>query len=204
MTKISFNISKEQRKDFVKTIGEILGWKPVYQKTPLFGYSIGSYTVDRNNTLICPDCATSDITATLLHGLEKSGYKPAEKPRNELCIKYPSTMLSDGDIALLQNLILSKASLIRKSLGTTDLSFKRNYGELCFPWFTLSGIDNEELAYAQFVECLIKKAKCSQRICSIEKPVSNEKHAMRIFLIRLGMIGDEYKCARKILTRNLS
>lgn len=32
----------------------------------------------------------------------------------------------------------------------------------------------------------------------------NEKFAMRLFLIRLGFIGDEYKTARRILLRNLT
>jgi hypothetical protein len=37
-----------------------------------------------------------------------------------------------------------------------------------------------------------------------DKPVENEKFAFRVFLIRLGFVGDEYKTARKILLRNLS
>jgi len=34
--------------------------------------------------------------------------------------------------------------------------------------------------------------------------LENDKFAMRIFLVRLGFVGDEYKTARKILLRNLS
>ncbi len=37
-----------------------------------------------------------------------------------------------------------------------------------------------------------------------EKRVDNEKFAFRVFLIRLGFIGDDYKAARKILLSNLS
>ena len=34
--------------------------------------------------------------------------------------------------------------------------------------------------------------------------MENEKLAMRLFLVRLGFIGDEYKNARKILLKNLT
>lgn len=34
--------------------------------------------------------------------------------------------------------------------------------------------------------------------------MENAKYEMRLFLIRLGFIGDEYKTARKILLRNLT
>jgi hypothetical protein len=36
------------------------------------------------------------------------------------------------------------------------------------------------------------------------KPVENEKYSFRIWLLRLGMIGDEYKLARRVLLKNLS
>ena len=39
---------------------------------------------------------------------------------------------------------------------------------------------------------------------AVEKPIENAKFTMRLFLIRLGFIGDEYKTARKILLRNLT
>ena len=37
-----------------------------------------------------------------------------------------------------------------------------------------------------------------------EKETDNEKFAFRVFLIRLGFVGDEFKLARKILMKNLS
>jgi hypothetical protein len=36
------------------------------------------------------------------------------------------------------------------------------------------------------------------------KPTENEKYSLRIWLLRLGMIGDEYKLARRVLLKNLS
>ena len=47
-------------------------------------------------------------------------------------------------------------------------------------------------------------SKEQERISAKERPTDNEKFTFRVFLIRLGFIGDEYKTTRRILLRNLS
>ena len=47
-------------------------------------------------------------------------------------------------------------------------------------------------------------AKRQKRVTATDRPEENAKYGMRLFLIRLGFIGDEYKTARKILLRDLS
>ena len=78
------------------------------------------------------------------------------------------------------------------------------FRSIAFPWFTLHGIDGEADAYGRLISAICKMAKEQKRVTATEKPVENEKFTMRLFLIRLGFIGDEYKTARKILLRNLS
>ncbi|MBP2028857.1 hypothetical protein J2Z35_002695 [Acetoanaerobium pronyense] len=52
---------------------------------------------------------------------------------------------------------------------------------------------------------LINKNALSQNNASFKaKPTSNEKYTFRTWLLRLGMIGDEYKKTRKVLLGNLS
>ena len=51
---------------------------------------------------------------------------------------------------------------------------------------------------------MCKMAKEQKRVVAKECATDNEKFAMRLFLIRLGFIGDEYKTARRILLRNLT
>ena len=46
--------------------------------------------------------------------------------------------------------------------------------------------------------------RLKRNVSSKVKPVDNEKYSFRIWLLRLGMIGDEYKLARKVLLKNLS
>ena len=43
-----------------------------------------------------------------------------------------------------------------------------------------------------------------KRISAKQKEIVNEKYEFRCFLLRLGLIGDEYKAQRKFLLKNLS
>lgn len=58
-------------------------------------------------------------------------------------------------------------------------------------------------AYTQFIELLNKSAKELKHASYKAKSTDNPKFTFRVFLIRLGMIGDEYKNARKILLEKL-
>ena len=72
-----------------------------------------------------------------------------------------------------------------------------------FPWFVL---DDEAYAdtYNRFICALGEMAKSQKRVVAKDHEVENEKFAMRIFLIRLGFIGDEYKMVRKLLLSRLT
>ena len=43
-----------------------------------------------------------------------------------------------------------------------------------------------------------------KRVTAKEKAVENEKFAFRVFLIRLGFVGQDFRVARKILLKNLA
>ena len=51
---------------------------------------------------------------------------------------------------------------------------------------------------------LCEFAKNLQRVVNKPDTSDNEKYAFRCFLLRLGMIGADYKAARKVLLRNLT
>jgi len=50
---------------------------------------------------------------------------------------------------------------------------------------------------------LNQNAKTLKHVSAKAKDTDNDKFTFRVFLIRLGMIGDEYKDTRKILLENL-
>lgn len=127
-----------------------------------------------------------------------------DKPEN-LTIEIPSSTLSDAVYINLQKIIASKATLLRQALETETLEIKETAEKLCFPWFTLhDGLAGEVDAYTKLITAMVEMAKKQKRVVATERPLENAKFTMRIFLIRLGFIGDEYKTARKILLRNLT
>ncbi len=58
-------------------------------------------------------------------------------------------------------------------------------------------------AYTQLVSLLNQNAKTLKHASAKSKDTDNDKFTFRVFLIRLGMVGDEYKAARKVLLENL-
>ena len=98
----------------------------------------------------------------------------------------------------------SKGNLIKKAVGADSLAYECRDDNVLFPWFTLTGDENEATAYAQFITALVNMAATQKRVTAKVKELDNEKYAFRCFLLRLGFIGDDYKATRKILLRNLS
>ena len=65
--------------------------------------------------------------------------------------------------------------------------------------------DAEHVRTFMKLAAIINKAAITQkRVIAKEVDMTNEKYAMRNWLIRLGMDGDEYKADRKILMENLT
>lgn len=70
--------------------------------------------------------------------------------------------------------------------------------------FNFIKAETENIAsYTQFIELLNQSAKELKHTSYKAKSTDNPKFTFRVFLIRLGMIGDEYKDARKILLEKL-
>ena len=116
----------------------------------------------------------------------------------------PIQGIDDPTINRLRNLISSKATVLKAALETPELSIQLDSEKISFPWFTYHGIDGEVDAYQKLVVALIETAKKLKYVNETEKPQDNLKYVMRLFLVRLGFVGEEYKQARKILLRNLS
>ena len=123
---------------------------------------------------------------------------------DRMTIEVPLEGFTEEAIVNLEKLIASKATLIQKAIGAEILPILRTETTLQFPWFP-SGLEGDVVsAYVQFICALSTAAKNQKHVTAKEKQVDNEKFTFRVFLIRLGFIGDDYKTARKILLKNLS
>lgn len=123
---------------------------------------------------------------------------------NTLTIEMPKTGFTDISLDNLQKIITSKETLLKKALGTERLLVADTGDTLKFPWFTLHGLEGEADAYSRLIAAICDTAKKRRRITARERGSENDKFDMRLFLVQLGFVGNEYKTARRILLRNLT
>ena len=208
--RINYNVTGPERKKLVQAISELTGEPMKYKGAPTFGYEVGSYYIDKTGVLIGDD--SSELVADLigLHSFkavceEYNSLLPHEfsEPDN-LEIEMPAEDFTSETFSNLEKIVASKATLIKKAVGAGALPIERTETTIKFPWFKLKGDSGEAEAYTAFVSGLCALAKKQKRVTAREKPFENEKYAFRVFLIRLGFVGDEFKAARKLLMKNLS
>ena len=154
-------------------------------------------------------CSDEAALEELLHGLAEKGFTAEAEPQEDatnadgsgLTVTVPVTATS---VENLKKLLEAKGALIKKALGVTDISIKVEDDKVLFPWFPEMPEPNEVKAYTEFIAAICRMSKEQKRISATERPTDNEKYTFRVFLIRLGFIGDEYKTTRRILLWNLS
>ena len=205
---VKTNATGAKRKERVNDIAEWLAVAPTYCGAPTFAYKIGGITIDKNGTIDLPTDLNSEVTERLLEHLYDNGFEidmsDTEEEVMGVSIQMPLSEFTETALANLEAIVEAKGSLIKKALGTDNLTINRINGRLDFPWFPNYTSPEEVKAYMHFISALCEMAKTQKRITAKEKAVDNEKYAFRCFLLRLGFIGDEYKAERKILLRNLT
>ena len=121
-----------------------------------------------------------------------------------LTIILPRESFSAAALDNLDRLLESKGSLIRKAFGIEEAVYTLTDDRLTFAWLTGDITPEKAKACRHFIGRLCEMAKRQKRVTARVRAVTNEKYAFRCFLLRLGLIGAEYKTTRKILLRNLS
>ena len=198
---IKYNIDKSQRKALAQKISELTGAEVRYLGVPSCAYQIDFFTIDKDCVLHFSDRSDSEIVEQVLEGLDKFGYT-AENP-DFLTVELPRQEFSDSVLENLKQIIQNKHTLFCHAFDTDILEMEITADKVRFPWFTLEN-ESDAIAYNQFISCLAAFAKNQKRINNKPDTSDNEKYAFRCFLLRLGMIGAEYKQARKVLLRNLT
>ena len=194
---IRFNIEKSQRKALAQKIGELTGSEVKYLGVPSCGYQIGAYILNKE-AVLHGDELPDDIRSEL----QKAGYTAEDEPV-ALTISMPRDFFTEQSMNNLLQLIANKETLLKHALNTESLAVNECEETIEFPWFTLRQ-DGDADAYAKFITMFCEFAKNLQRVVNKPDASDNEKYAFRCFLLRLGMIGADYKAARKVLLRNLT
>ena len=108
----------------------------------------------------------------------------------------------------LENLYESKGELFQKALDipfsqVADTSQGKENGIISFPYFKSTLNKKELLSDIQFAQVVSSFAENNRTVSQKKNENQNDKFMMRTWLVRAGMVGEEYKFARKMLTKNL-
>ena len=199
---IAFHLTGEKRKALVKAISEILEIPAEYQYMPTCAYKIGEYyTVTKEGNLEISDSADSKEKEYLMEELKNRGYDiPTE---NRLTVQMPADFFDEHTLGNLQQICENKAALFQAAFQTDSLDIISSDEKVEFPWFKVEQ-DGDADACCTFISMLCEFAKNQGRINRKPDTSDNPKYTMRCFLIRLGMVGVEFKAARKVILRHLS
>mgnify|MGYP005979562487 FL=1 len=204
---IAFHLTGENRKTMVKAVSEILEIPAEYQYMPTCAYKIGEcYTVTKEGNLEISDSADSKEAEHLMEELKKRGYdvpETAEPESTKLTVQMPADYFDEHTLGNLQQICENKAALFQAAFQTDSLDIISSDEKVEFPWFKVEQ-DGDADAYCTFISMLCEFAKNQKRINNKPETTDNPKYTMRCYLLRLGMIGAEYKSTRKVLLRNLS
>ena len=121
-----------------------------------------------------------------------------------LAVSLPRESFTPAALDNLDGLLESKGNLIRKAFGIEEASYTLESNRVTFAWMSGEIAPEEARAFQDFIGKLCEMARKLKRVTSKPKSYENEKYAFRCFLLRLGLIGTEYKASRKVLLRNLS
>jgi hypothetical protein len=224
---LNYNVKGDRRKQLVKALEEILGVKSEYMGVPTFAYRIGKVMVDKAGT-VTSEGASTDVFQNVAMALSLRGFVPAggleqagirgegdegtivDSPAadsNEVAlleIQMPREMFTEKGIENLKRLVHAKGDLIKKAIGTDELSINIEEETIRFPWFPLKGDADEVEHHEKFIEALCHMAINQKRVTAKAVISENEKYDFRCFLLRLGFIGDEHRAFRRYYLRNLS
>ena len=218
--KIHYSITKEQRKKMVEIVGRTLGVQPIYCGAPTFAYKVGAFEITRDGSMCFGDEADEGEVECVRTALREAGFAAeedeTEMPKAEakeeattddedsLTISIPRTFLTETGRKNLDALLASKGKLIQKAFNIKKATYTLTEETIKFAWFHGKIAEDTVRAYTDFISKLCEMAQKQKRAVAKEKVVENEKYAFRCFLLRLGMIGDDYKTSRKILLQNLT
>ena len=214
---IQFKLEGRSRKQLAAAVSEITGVPAVYKFMPSCAFEIGEFTVTREGYLEFDDNTEIPVIKSLIDSLAEKGFVTAtvipfseiEKVSEESETEphsptVPREFFDDVTFGKLDRLIESKTELFKQAFRTDSLNYKVTDTEVQFPWFSDLSDETDFKAYCDFISAFCKMAKEQKRINKSQAQTDNPKFAMRVFLIRLGFVGDEHKVTRKILLRNLS
>ena len=202
--KIKYNATGAKRKELVKIISTATNEPIRYLGVPSFSYAVGNFEITIDGALNFDDGIDEKILARVTEELSAAGFnrETCEEPQNFI-ISLPKENFTETSINNFKAILASKANLIKSAIGIDKVEFQISENELKFDWFGNTPSAEEFQAYSDFICKVGELAKKQQRVTAKEREVENERYTFRCFLLRIGLIGSEFKKTRKILLEKL-
>lgn len=230
MKTYSFKVIGAERKVIAQIITTATNQAATYAGPPSFAYKIGTIVIDRGGMITAP---IDDALANILRSLKESkvipeGHATITIPMGDhtgVSLRNLVNSIYSKD-ALLQKALDKKEPLLPAKLleiinavrleetedfkecimeaGTGGLKFDFEDKTISFNFYNATMEIDEVKTYLAFSTLLEAQAIKQKYTSFIQKVVENDKYAMRCWLLRLGMIGAEYKIERKILLERLT
>ena len=208
------------RKELVRILSDHLGVKAKYLGVPSLNYEVGGFTVTRDGKIVNKageEMTLSEITTpTSVDEFDRIEIAfPIEGHdvrtiRNLLNMLYSKQPLFKKVYALEENIVEKEFIDEISGLESLDellaLANKDNCKGVSFEdnKITFNFTKGDIAISSDFLSLLIKKAKELTYASSKQIETDNDKYSFRTWLIRLGMVGPEYKENRKTLLANLT
>ena len=217
MLKIEMGLTGIARKQVAGIIGECVETKPVYKGGLTYQFNIADWTVFKDSKVEpektdgeagddykvgigIPDSPQQDMDE-IFKALEEA--KAIINNSCQLAISIEGTGHTEKSKLNLLNLFESKKEIILKAFGVEDGNIEFDNDKVIFRLFRATLDAERVIAYKQFC-ILINQLALNLKSASKKKTISdNPKFTFRFFLIRFGMVGNEYKVTRKILLEKL-
>lgn len=115
---------------------------------------------------------------------------------NDFCIR-----INEAKIETLEDFKTAIESVGEKRCP--GITFDFNIDSITFKFFEWEASPEKIKAYTQLVALLTQIAKALKHASAKSKDTDNDKFTFRVWLVKIGMVGDEYKTARKVLLEKL-
>ncbi|MBO5544707.1 MAG: virulence protein [Oscillospiraceae bacterium] len=222
---INYGVTGSDRQQLVGIISRELGIKPVYTRMPECAYAVDNVKITKEGAVEWDERTDNATIQRLVDALAVAGFEPTEpvhltsEPEGQseepqtaeetateggLTISLPLDGFSPKKLELLQKLVDSKASLIKKATAADRLTIRINEDKVEFPWWDTLPTPEETQAYMAFIAALCAKAKEARRVNASDHEVESEKFAFRVFLMSLGFKGSDSKQIRNVLLKRLT
>lgn len=118
---------------------------------------------------VCSEIETED------NALCEAAAEESPVPDSRFTVTIPADRISPDALARLRKLITSRHRLFCDALNATELPVEERDGKIAFPWFEQTDDEEEQAAYALFIERLAELSNRLKWAVSAEKDAPNEK-----------------------------